>query len=82
MLKVYSKFYFLLQDLPETINKVSDFLGKKLTTHQVDQLADYLHIDNFRKNPSVNCDLLKELGILNPSEQGFVRKGNNTNIKY
>ena len=30
---------------------------------------------NFRQNPAVNCDSLKEAGILIEGEQPFIRKG-------
>lgn len=63
------------QDLPATIRKVATFLGKSFTEEQVERLADHLHIRNFKKNPSVNCEELKGIKLLNSGEQGFVRSG-------
>lgn len=59
----------------EGINKVSTFLNVKLDEDELDGLVDHLKIENFRKNKSVNYDVLEELGILKKGEQGFVRKG-------
>lgn len=43
----------------------------------MDTLENHLKIENFRNNKSVNFDVLKQLGILNNGEEGFVRKGEN-----
>ena len=63
------------RDLPSTIRKVATFLGKSYTDDQVTKLADHLHIKNFKNNPSVNCEELKRIKLLNSGEQGFVRSG-------
>ncbi|XP_022188003.2 LOW QUALITY PROTEIN: sulfotransferase 1C4 [Nilaparvata lugens] len=63
--------------LREIIDKVSNFLEKPVTEEQTEQLMNYLDIRNFKNNPAVNFDFLKEVGILNSGEQGFVRKGKN-----
>ncbi|XP_044021341.1 sulfotransferase 1C4-like [Aphidius gifuensis] len=47
-------FEELRADLRGTINKVADFLGKKYTEKDIDELANHLDIDNFRKNKMVN----------------------------
>lgn len=62
------------QNLREVIEKVSKFLGKSYTEKQVDNLIDHLSIDNFRKNPMINGQELKDCGILNEGSS-FVRKG-------
>lgn len=63
------------KDLPGTIRKVAKFLDKSMTEAQVERLADHLHIRNFKNNPSVNCEELKRIKLLNSGEQGFVRSG-------
>lgn len=61
--------------MTSTINKVGKFFNKSYNDQQVAKLADHLSIENFRKNSSVNFDVLKDLGILKTGEQGFIRKG-------
>ncbi|XP_063222115.1 sulfotransferase 1C4-like [Bacillus rossius redtenbacheri] len=65
----------VVKDMPGTIRKVAMFLGKQMTDAQVHKLADHMHIDNFRNNPSVNMDVLDKLGIISKNEQSFIRKG-------
>ncbi|CAG4988484.1 unnamed protein product [Parnassius apollo] len=65
----------LSKDLPAAIRRVADFLGKTFTTEQLDKLCDHLSIDNFKNNKSVNYDVMRELGILIPNGQSFIRKG-------
>lgn len=54
---------------------MAGFLDTKLDEEELESLEDHLRIENFRKNSSVNYDILKELGILVQGEQGFVRNG-------
>ncbi|XP_043231719.1 sulfotransferase 1C4-like [Amphibalanus amphitrite] len=67
-------FEDLKSDLKGNIRRVGDFLGKTLSEEQVEQLYEHLKFDNFKKNPYVNNDPLKELGILSTTGN-FVRKG-------
>ncbi|XP_055694684.1 luciferin sulfotransferase [Lutzomyia longipalpis] len=62
-------------DLTSTIRRVADFLGKSLNDMDIDCLSNYLSIEQFRKNNSVNCTELKEIHLLNSGEQEFVRRG-------
>lgn len=66
---------FNLQDLPGTIEKVAKFLGKSLTDTDASKLAEYLSIDNFKHNPAVNQNELRDVRILNITTEGFVRNG-------
>lgn len=59
---------------------MSKFFKKQFTEEQVIKLCDHLNIDSFKKNKSVNYDVMKELGILIPGEQGFIRKGKVGNV--
>ncbi|XP_037072597.1 sulfotransferase 1C4-like [Pollicipes pollicipes] len=61
-------------DLKGVIRRVSDFLGKKLSADQMEMLCEHLKFDNFKKNPYVNFDMFKEVGMLSEQES-FVRKG-------
>ncbi|XP_055641713.1 sulfotransferase 1E1 isoform X2 [Toxorhynchites rutilus septentrionalis] len=63
------------QNLPATINKVANFLDKRLSDADVLNLCEHLSIDNFKNNPSINGAELIDVGILNSSAQGFIRKG-------
>lgn len=49
-----------------------------MTDEQVARLTDYLSIENFRNNPSVNQHELREVKVLSPKEEGFVRNGKTT----
>ncbi|CAF4938640.1 unnamed protein product [Pieris macdunnoughi] len=64
----------LKKDLPAMINRVSDFMGKKYSEDEVATLCEHLHIKNFKKNPSINIEIFKELGINKP-DSDFIREG-------
>ncbi|XP_052757531.1 sulfotransferase 1C4-like isoform X2 [Galleria mellonella] len=64
----------LCKDLPAAVRRVAKFLNKPLTDDQVTRLCDHLHIDNFRKNKSVNLEMLKDIGYINKNDH-FIRKG-------
>lgn len=49
-----------------------------MTDEQVDRLADYLSIENFRNNPAVNQHELRDVKVLSPKEESFVRNGKTT----
>ena len=55
---------------------MAKFLDKTLSEDQLTKLTEHLRFDNFEKNPSVNLEIGKKLGIMN-EEGKFVRKGNN-----
>lgn len=61
--------------MPTCIRKVSDFLGKALSEEDVAKMANHLHIDSFRKNPSTNLDVENLPGMRVGDEPGFIRKG-------
>lgn len=63
-----------MQDLRGEIQKVAKFLEKCLTEEQLDQLTEHLKFDNFEKNPSVNNEAPKKMGLLS-SDGKFLRKG-------
>lgn len=46
-----------------------------MTGNDVDKLAEYLSIENFKHNPAVNQNELRDVGILNVTTEGFVRNG-------
>lgn len=46
-----------------------------MTDDEVSKLTTYLSIENFKNNTSVNQIEMKEVKILNPTEEAFVRNG-------
>ncbi|XP_075992914.1 luciferin sulfotransferase-like [Anticarsia gemmatalis] len=64
----------LSKDLPASIRRVADFLGKSLNQEQMDRLCDHLSIESFKKNKSINFEEMKELGLL-AKDESFIRKG-------
>ncbi|XP_047995707.1 LOW QUALITY PROTEIN: luciferin sulfotransferase-like [Leguminivora glycinivorella] len=61
------------KDLPSSIKRVSNFLGKKVNEEQIAKLCEHLAIENFRNNKSVHPTWRAE--IFNPDAEPFVRKG-------
>ena len=61
-------FEEMRRDLPGIIEEMTYFLGHHMENAKKAQLADHLHIDNFRRNPSVNMTTNYEKGT-------FIRKG-------
>ncbi|XP_061713623.1 luciferin sulfotransferase-like isoform X1 [Cydia pomonella] len=61
------------KDLPSSIKRVSDFLGKEVKNEQIAKLCEHLDIENFRKNESVHPSW--RAAIFNPDAEPFVRKG-------
>lgn len=49
-----------------------------MTDEQVARLTDYLSIENFRHNPSVNQHELRDVKVLSSKEEAFVRNGKTT----
>ncbi|KPJ06274.1 Sulfotransferase family cytosolic 1B member 1 [Papilio machaon] len=72
---------FLEQDLPATVQRVANFLGKEYRADQLAELCTHLKFENFKKNPSVGIDGMKEYGIMAP-EGEFVRKGKSGNWRH
>ncbi|XP_022120487.2 sulfotransferase 1B1 [Pieris rapae] len=62
------------KDLPSVVRRVSHFFGKKYNEEEIARLCDHLSFENFKKNPSVNYDLMKELGFMY-ADKDFIRKG-------
>ncbi|XP_045491378.1 sulfotransferase 1C4-like [Colias croceus] len=62
------------KDLPAAVRRVMEFFGKKFSDEQVKRLIDHLSIESFKNNPSVNYDVMKELGIMVGAKE-FIRKG-------
>ncbi|CAH2086176.1 unnamed protein product [Euphydryas editha] len=65
----------LSKDLRAAVERVSKFFGKRFTEKQVKDLCEHLSIENFKVNKSVNYDVMRELGILQPGAATFIRKG-------
>lgn len=65
----------LKADLSSTIKKVASFLGKQVTSDQLEKLSSHLHIDSMKNNQAVNCSNDAAIGLLDVKEGGFIRKG-------
>lgn len=64
------------KDLRTAIKNVGDFLGKSLTSEQIDKLEEHLTFENFKNNKSVNItSFFKETGIFHKTGTEYVRKG-------
>ncbi|XP_037090162.1 sulfotransferase 1C4-like [Pollicipes pollicipes] len=68
-------FEDMKRDLQSEIRRVAEFLGKSLSCEQVDELAEHLHFDNFKKNPYVNKEEGKTSGDFHVDRGDFIRKG-------
>ncbi|KAL0272061.1 UNVERIFIED_CONTAM: hypothetical protein PYX00_005178 [Menopon gallinae] len=78
------KFVFyeeMKKDLQSGIKNLSAFLGKQYSDAEVEKLAEYLHISNFRQNLSVNLEKLQDLGMLNDYSHRHIRIGKTGNWK-
>lgn len=65
----------LKSSLVAEIHRVARFLDKNYSDSQIETLADYLRIDNFKKNPWRKHDFGNTSGIVNEGEGDFIRKG-------
>ncbi|XP_037084945.1 sulfotransferase 1C4-like [Pollicipes pollicipes] len=63
------------RDLRGQIRRLAGFLGRQYSDAQVDRLAEYLHIDAFKKNPWRSQDFGKGAGMMNEGEGDFIRTG-------
>lgn len=72
---LYLQYEEMATNLKGSINKIAKFLDCPLDESKMDSLLDHLNITNFRNNPAVNSQELSSVGILNKSQDGFVRKG-------
>ena len=63
------------KDLRSQLRKVAQFLGKSFSDEQIDKLAEHLHIDNFRHNPWVNVEDMKDAGVMHKERGSFIRRG-------
>lgn len=62
------------KDLPSVINRVANFMGKKLTDNQLTVLNQHLSFASMKKNPSVNYESAPTLR--NAEKDGcFMRSG-------
>lgn len=58
----------------EEIRRLSEFLGVKLSDAEVKSLIDWCSFENMEKNPSVNYEWYKTMGIFKKDGK-FFRKG-------
>nr|CAH0102991.1 unnamed protein product [Daphnia galeata] len=67
-------FEDMKKDLRGEIVKVAAFLNQTPSDEQLDKITEHLRFDNFEKNESVNNEIGKKLGWMNPDGK-FIRKG-------
>ncbi|KAF0304822.1 Sulfotransferase 1C4 [Amphibalanus amphitrite] len=63
------------RDLRGQIRRLAAFLDRPCSDSDVERLAEYLHIDNFRKNPWRSEDFGKQAGMVNEGAGEFIRTG-------
>ncbi|GLV32781.1 Sulfotransferase 2 [Carabus blaptoides fortunei] len=66
------------KDLPSIINRVANFMGKKLTNKQLTNLNQHLSFASMKKNPSVNYESVVEFSKSNKFAENdgcFMRSG-------
>ncbi|XP_024084416.1 estrogen sulfotransferase-like [Cimex lectularius] len=66
----------MVKDMTATIRKLMEFLEVEYDEETIAKLADHLNINNFKMNPSVNFESLRNVGIFSKDEQSFIRQGN------
>ncbi|XP_065364444.1 sulfotransferase 1C4 [Calliphora vicina] len=72
---LYLQYEDMVANLEGSIKQIANFLDCSLDESKMDMLLAHLNITNFRNNPAVNSQELSEVGVLNKSQDGFVRKG-------
>ncbi|XP_037824754.1 sulfotransferase 1C4 [Lucilia sericata] len=72
---LYLQYEDMVANLEDSIKKIANFLECPLAESKMPLLLDHLNITNFRNNPAVNSQELSAVGVLNKSQDGFVRKG-------
>lgn len=72
---LYLQYEDMVANLEGSIKKIAKFLDCSLDLTKMDDLLNHLNITNFRNNPAVNSQELTAVGVLNKSQDGFVRKG-------
>jgi hypothetical protein len=69
------------KDLDGEVKKVAEFLGKKYSQEEIDNVCNHLSVDSMRKNPSCNyvdiIDAIKSAGGCEASDEKFqfIREG-------
>lgn len=66
-------YWLFFQNLRGPLEKIANFLGKTYTSEEYQNLEEHLKIENFKQNPSVNLQHVKELKGF--TENNFVRVG-------
>lgn len=72
---LYLHYEEMAANLRVTVEKIASFLNCSIEETKVEQLLDHLTISNFRSNVAVNGKEMKDVGILNNTQSGFVRTG-------
>ncbi|XP_055914573.1 luciferin sulfotransferase [Eupeodes corollae] len=65
----------MVKDLRKVLTKLSNFLGKELTSEDYENLMNHLNVANFKQNTAINGKEMNDIGLTIKGEAAFVRKG-------
>lgn len=74
-------FFYSVQDLPETVEKVTTFFGKTYSDKQIAKLVEHLKIENFRKNYIMAKQAFSPSVSTGMKPKEFIRQGKKDNWK-
>lgn len=66
----------MVKNLETTLIEIANFLNRTLSNEDLENLLNHLNVSKFKQNPAVNQQEMKDVGIFNEGECGFVRNGN------
>ena len=62
--------------MAETIRKIANFLGKTVTTDEVEKIIDHCSLENMRANEKLNMSYYRDFKKVFDDIGGFINKGN------
>lgn len=69
------KYEDLHMDLSANIERIAQFLGKKLSSEQISAIHERCQFENMKQNNSVNYSWWDDYGIRDKTQSHFLRKG-------
>ncbi|XP_045170293.1 sulfotransferase 4A1-like [Mercenaria mercenaria] len=73
---LFLKYEEIVRDKPSTIRQIADFLGRELSSKDVDRIVEHCHVDNMRNNPMVNGSYWNDFKHMNfQSDWRFINQG-------
>ncbi|MBN3314957.1 ST2B1 Sulfotransferase, partial [Atractosteus spatula] len=71
---LYMTYEEMIWDLKDSVSKISDFVGKSLSTELIEKIADHCTFKNMKQNKMSNYSLVPE-EFMNQKKSEFLRKG-------